>query len=105
MTKPQFIKNDPTLLATYIASLGSRLIVFDGRPLAGKSYLARTMAKRLNCTFVDGDDFLDCDKGIVIGALRIDDLRRATEGATAGPVLLATVCARPARDRVCAARR
>ena len=43
-TEPQFIENDPGLLATHIASLGDGLVVFDGRPGAGKSYLARTTA-------------------------------------------------------------
>jgi hypothetical protein len=98
-TKPQFIENDPAVLAAYIASLGDGLIVFDGRPGAGKSYLARTTAKRIGCAFIEGDDFLVGDRGMFLGALRIDDLRRAIEVAATPPVLLATVCARHVADR------
>ena len=97
---PQFIENDPAVLADYVASLGTRLIVFDGRPGAGKSYLARATAKRLGCTFVDGDHFLDGNKGMFVGALRIDALRRTIETAATPPVLLATVCARQVVDRI-----
>jgi hypothetical protein len=99
-TKPQFIENDRGLLVTHIATLGDGLVAFDGRSGAGKSYLARTTAKRLGCTFVDGDDYLVGDKGMFVGAIRIDDLRRAIELATASTVLLATVCARHVVDRV-----
>jgi hypothetical protein len=97
---PQFIENDPAKLATYITSLGNGLIVFDGRPLAGKSYLARTTAKQLGCTFVDGDDFLVRDQGVFVDALRFDDLRRTIDTAAAPPVLLATVCARYVVDPI-----
>src|SRR5258707_10965733 len=88
---PQVIENDPAKLAAYITSVGNGLIVFDGRPLAGKSYLARTLAKQLGCTFVDGDDFLVRDQGMFVDALRFDDLCRTIDTAAAPPVLLATV--------------
>ena len=96
---PQFIENDPTLLSAYIASASSGLIVFDGRPTAGKTYVAREMANRLHGTAVDADDFLDRDRGMFLGALRIDELRRAIETATP-PVLLSSVCGRQVAERL-----
>jgi len=93
--RSRFIKSKPEELATYIGSLGRGLIVFDGRPLAGKSHLART----LGCTFVDADDFLDRKTGKFLAALRIDELRRAIE-AGAPLVLLSSVCARQVIERL-----
>jgi adenylate kinase family enzyme len=95
----RFIKNKPEELAAYIESLGRGLIVFDGRPLAGKSHLARTLAQRLGCTFVDADSFLDRKTGKFLAALRIDELRRAIE-AGAPLVLLSSVCARQVIERL-----
>ena len=98
---PQFILNDPTLLAACIATtaLGGGLIVFDGRPNAGKTYIAREMAKELGATSVDVDDYLERDLGMFLGALRIDELRRALEGA-APPVLFSSVCARQVIEKL-----
>jgi len=97
---PKFIENDTTLLADYIIAAGKGLFLFDGRPGAGKSYLARTMAGRLGGTFVDGDDFLASGQGMFVGALKVDDLRRAVETANTQAVLLATVCARLVAGRL-----
>ena len=91
---PHFIVDDPALLAVCIAitALGGGLIVFDGRPNAGKTSPAQEMAKELGGTFVDVDDYRERDLGMFLGALRIDELRRALEGA-ALPVLFSSVCA------------
>lgn len=94
---PQIIENDPTKLAAYIAGIGRGLIAFDGRPIAGKTHLARDMAQRVGCTAVDVDKFLvpaaDNPKQMFVGALRIADLRRRIEES--GPlVLLSGLCAR-----------
>jgi hypothetical protein len=96
---PQFIENDATALAVYIASLSGGLVAFDGRPAAGKAPLARDMALRLGCTAVDGDDFLVRDREVFVDALRFDDLRRAIEAAKP-PVLLSSVCARQVIERL-----
>ena len=93
MTNVTFIVNDPTALATYVAGLGTGLVVFDGRPTAGKTYMAREIAHRLRGTAVDGDAFLIRDQGKFIEALRFDELRAALEAATP-PVLLSTACGR-----------
>jgi hypothetical protein len=73
---PQFIKSDPEKLADYIAAIGRRLIAFDGRPSAGKTPLARDMARRLGCTAVDADKFLEQQQGAFVEKLRIADMRR-----------------------------
>ncbi len=99
-SKQKFIESEPESLAMYVSSVGRGVIAFDGRPGAGKSYLASMTAKRLRCSFLDADDFLASDTGMFIGALRIDDLRRAITSAPAQPVLLATVCARQVVERI-----
>ena len=45
----RFIKNDPEELAAYVMSLERGLVVFDGRPTAGKTYLATAIGKRFPC--------------------------------------------------------
>lgn len=92
----QFIKNDPAALADYIATIGRGLILFDGRPLAGKTTLAKDMATRLGCGVIDGDDFIVRKQNKFIGALKAEALRERIETSlTAAPlVLLSTVCAR-----------
>jgi adenylate kinase family enzyme len=96
---PQFIKNDPEKLADYIAAIGRGLIAFDGRPSAGKTPLARDMARRLGCTAVDADKFLEQQQGAFVEKLRIADMRRTIEAG--GPlVLLSGVCARRVIERL-----
>jgi adenylate kinase family enzyme len=105
---PRFIKDNPEELAAYIVGIGRGLIAFDGRPTAGKTPLARDMAKRVGCAAVDADKFLpvvtDDDfeqrrKGSFVDKLRIDDMRRAIEAG--GPlVLLSGVCARQVVERL-----
>jgi hypothetical protein len=91
-----FIKNDPAALATYIESLGHGLILFDGRPSAGKTTLAKAMAARLRCGVLDGDAFLVRKQDQFMGALKTDALREQIEASLAATplVLLSTVCAR-----------
>jgi hypothetical protein len=95
-TKSRFIKNDPDALATHIESLGQGLILFDGRPTAGKTHLAKAMAERARCSFIDGDDVVVRKQGQFIGALKIEALRECIEASLAATplVLLSTVCAR-----------
>jgi hypothetical protein len=98
---PRFIKDDPDELADYIAGIGRGLVAFDGRCTAGKTPLARDMARRVGCTALDvdrfhpavtDDDFVERRKLPFVEALRIDDLRRAIEAG--GPlVLLSGICA------------
>jgi Shikimate kinase len=98
----RFIKNDPAALAAYIKSLGQGLVLFDGRPTAGKTTLAKQMATRLRCGVVDGDAFVIRKQGQFISALKIADLRQSIESAlVATPlVLLSTVCAREVATKI-----
>jgi adenylate kinase family enzyme len=105
---PRFIKDDPDELAVFIKDIGQGLIAFDGRPAAGKSPLAREMAKRLTCTAVDVDDFLpkfdDADFAATrnrhfVDMLRIDNLRFTVKAG--GPlVLMSGVLARQVVERL-----
>jgi hypothetical protein len=98
----RFIKNDPAALAAYIESLGQGLILFDGRPSAGKSTLAKAMATRIRCGIVDGDDYIVLDQGRFVDVLKTDDLREriAARLAETPLVLLSTVCAREVASKV-----
>ena len=49
MATRRFIKANPEELAIYIKSLARGLVVFDGRPGSGKTYLAEKMARRVGC--------------------------------------------------------
>src|SRR5262245_31916708 len=91
-----FIINDPATLADYLTSIGRGLIAFDGRPLAGKTTLARAMTARVRCSVVDGDDFIVRKQDMFMGALKADILRERIEATLAATplVLLSTVCAR-----------
>jgi Shikimate kinase len=97
-----FIKNDPAALAAYIESLGQGLILFDGRPSAGKTTLAKAMAARLGCGVLDGDAFLVRKQDKFVGALKTDALREQIEASlVAAPLaLLSTVCAREVVTKV-----
>src|SRR5260370_36461869 len=93
------IKNDPEELAAYIKSLASGLVVFDGRSGAGKPPLATDMAKRLGCKCADADRcFLDHQRGMFVGALRLDEMQSSLNASLAiSPlVMFSTVCARQA---------
>jgi hypothetical protein len=98
----RFIKNDPAALAAYIESLGHGLILFDGRPSAGKTTLAKAMTARLRCGALDGDAFLVRKQDQFIGALRHEALRERIEASLAVTplVLLSTVCARAVVTKV-----
>jgi hypothetical protein len=98
---PPIIVNDLTQLAASIAiaALGGGLIVLDGRPNAGKSQIGREIAKELGGVLVDADDYLDRNRGMFLGALRFDDLRRALAD-TAPPVLFSSVCARQVIEKL-----
>jgi adenylate kinase family enzyme len=105
---PHFIKDDPDELAAYIADVGRGLVAFDGRPTAGKTALARDIARRVGCTAIDidkfhpaltDDDFEERRKLSFVQALRIDDMHRAIEAGGA-LVLLSGVCAWQVVERV-----
>ena len=57
------------------------------------------MAKDLNGSAVDADDYPEGDRGLFLDALRIDELRRALEGAKP-PVLFSSVCARQVIEKL-----
>src|SRR5260370_18295643 len=105
---PRFIKDDPDELAVFIEDIGRGLIAFDGRPAAGKSPLAREMAKRLTCTAVDVDDFFpkvdDADFAATrnrhfVAMLRIATLRLTVKAG--GPLaLMSGVLARQVLERL-----
>src|SRR5260370_18483622 len=84
------IKNDPEELAAYIKLLASGLVVFDGRSGAGKTALAADIAKRLGCKSADADRcFLDHQKGMFVGALRLEDMRSSLNASLAtSPLVL-----------------
>ena len=71
MPTRRFVKNDPEELAAYIKSLASGLVVFDGRMQAGKTPLAKDMAKLVPCAAFDVDDFVVPLKGRYVHALRL----------------------------------
>ena len=103
MPARRFINNDPEELAAYLKSLTNGLVVFDGRSGAGKTPLAADMAKRLGCKSADADRcFLDPDKGMFVGALRLDDMRSSLNASLAiSPlVLLSTILARRVVERL-----
>ena len=85
-----------------IESQGQGLILFDGRPSAGKTTLAKAMAARIRCGVVDGDDFIVRDQRRFVGALKTDALRERIEASLAATplVLLSTVCAREVATKV-----
>lgn len=99
MASRRFIKGQPEELAAHIKSLGRGLVVFDGRPGSGKTYLADDMARRIGCKSADADrDFLDHNRGTFIGALRFAEIRSLLTASLASSplVLYSTVCARQA---------
>jgi hypothetical protein len=103
---PRFIKDDPDELLSYLAGIGRGLVAFDGRSGAGKTPLAREMARRIGGAAVDVDAYLpkatdtDLTRGLDFAdMLHIEDLRRAIEAG--GPlVLMSGVCARPVLERL-----
>jgi adenylate kinase family enzyme len=97
----RFIKNNLDELAAYITSLDTGLILFDGRPLAGKTTLAKDMAKRIRCGVIDGD-FIIRDQKRFVGALEVEALRERIEASLAATplVVLSTVCAREVATKV-----
>jgi hypothetical protein len=99
MATRHFIRNKPEELAAHIQSLGRGLVVFDGRPGSGKTHLANAMARRIGGKSADADrDFLDHDRGMFVGALRLDEMRSSlADSLSKSPlVLFSTVCARQA---------
>jgi adenylate kinase family enzyme len=91
-----FIKNSPEELAAYIKALEQGLIVFDGRPGAGKSHMARLMQNCVPCEHVATDDFIIPQQNTFVGALKFDELRASVvAGFTRSSlVVLAGVCGR-----------
>jgi hypothetical protein len=79
----RFIKNDPAALAAHIESLKNGLILFDGRPTAGKTHLAKEITSRLGCGVLDGDAFIVRKQDQFIGALKADTLREEITAALA----------------------
>ena len=96
----------PRSTTAHIESLGQGLILFDGRPSAGKTTLAKAMAARIRCGVVDGDDFIVRDQRRFVCALKTDALRERIEASLAATplVMLSTVCAREVATKVDAAR-
>jgi hypothetical protein len=94
----RWIDNDQDALAGYVESLGSGLVVFDGRDGNGKTYMARQMQRRLaSCKAIDADCcFLVPDQQQFVGALLLEPMRLCIEAHLARTplVILSTVCAR-----------
>ncbi|MCA0246290.1 MAG: ATP-binding protein [Proteobacteria bacterium] len=98
----QFIENDQTSLAEYVRSIGRGLILFDGRPAAGKTYLAKCVARRLGCPTLDGDTFLLGNGKPFMSQLEFDKLGVAIDNGLAGSplLLLSSAFARAVADRL-----
>lgn len=99
---PHFIENDPEQLAQYVASLERGLVVFDGRPGAGKTHLGRELERRIRCKSIDADCcFLVLDQRKFVGALVLDAMRECIEAHMARTrlVVLSTLCAREVADK------
>jgi hypothetical protein len=95
----RWIDNDPNALAAYVESLGSGLVVFDGRNGSGKTYMARQMQRRLvGCKAIDADCcfLVPNEQGQFVGALLLNMMRPLIEAHLARTplVVLSTVCAR-----------
>ena len=99
---PQFIENDQMSLADYVRSIGRGLIAFDGRPAAGKTYLARLVAQQLGCPALDGDDFLLGNGKPFMSQLDFDKFGTAIgAGLASSPLLLlSSAFARAVADRL-----
>jgi hypothetical protein len=97
----RFMDNDPQGLADYVSALEQGLVLFDGRPGDGKTYLASRTAKTIGARFVDADGFLEPKQDAVLSARRLDELRNSVEASLASSrmVLLAGVCARQIVER------
>ena len=72
----------------------SRIIGVDGCADAGKTTLARRVAKLVNGSVVDGDDYLHDKQGVFLMAWRLDYLREAIDAALSSnpPVFISSVC-------------
>jgi hypothetical protein len=94
----RWIDNDPDELAGYVESLGSGLVVFDGRDGDGKTFMARQMQRRLaSCKAIDADCcFLVPEQQQFVGALLLEPMRLCIEAHLVRTplVVLSTVCAR-----------
>ena len=95
------IENDPDRLAAVIRAIGAGIVMLDGCTAAGKTVLARDLAERLQAGVVDVDGYIDRHQDTFVGALRVDELKSATEGALArsGIVFVSGICARDVADR------
>lgn len=97
-----FIENDPAQLAHYVSSLERGLVVFDGRPGAGKTHLGREMERRIRCKSIDADCcFLVPDQKKFVGALILEPMLHCIEAHLARTplVVLSTVCAREVAEK------
>jgi hypothetical protein len=99
---PQFIANDPAALADYVKSLEHGLVVFDGRPGAGKTFLACEMTRRLHVGAVDADPFLVPDQRKFVDALKLPQLRQCIQASFAATplVVLSTLCGRQVAEKL-----
>jgi len=96
------IQNDPAQLADFLISVGRGLILLDGRPAAGKTYLAKHMAALVGGQTVDADRFLLGNGEPFLSQLQIAKLKAAiADRFAASPlVLLSTVCALAVVERL-----
>jgi MoxR-like ATPase len=77
MTSPEFIEDDPAVLAAYVASLRRGLVAFDGRPGAGKTHFARMVAQQIGASAVDA--FLMRKQDMFLGSAAAGWIVRATK--------------------------
>jgi hypothetical protein len=76
--------------------------LFDGRPSAGKTTLAKEMAARIRCGVLDGDDYIVPDQRRFVDVLKTEALRERIEASLAATplVVLSTACAREVAIKV-----
>lgn len=96
------IENHFDRLAVMIHSIGAGVVMIDRCTLAGKTRLARMLAKRLQAAAIDADCHINRGQDAFIAALRADELKTAVEAAQARSkvVLVSGVCARDIAEKL-----
>jgi len=83
------------LEARIIAIEANRVIIgLDGLDGVGKTTLGRELKTRLGADLISVDDYLDKNRGVYLGALRLEDLKSAIERSASRVVLVEGTCLR-----------
>src|SRR5437868_8047273 len=98
----EIIRDAPDRLADRVMTIGSGLVVLDGCPGAGKTWLADQIAARGGNTVIHADDYLNRNQGRFVAALRLEQLKAALTSALKrnGIAVLDGAVARDILDRV-----